>query len=157
MLSGVRNLGHSIPPILIVSPLGLLSTSVMFDFVHLVGGSANFGAIAFWMVLAGLTAGVAAAILGSVDWMMLPDGTREKKKALTHLIAYVTVLIVYGASAYVRRNDPAEPEIASTILATFGSAVALFGATIGAELIGKNDAQQRRRVEFPTLARVTPE
>ncbi|HEY2846716.1 MAG TPA: DUF2231 domain-containing protein, partial [Pyrinomonadaceae bacterium] len=81
----------------------------MFDFVHLMGGSAAFGTIAYWAILGGLTAGIAAAILGLVDWQMLPDGSREKKKALTHLIAYVIVLLIYGGSAYVRRNDPAGP------------------------------------------------
>ncbi len=153
MLSGVRSLGHSIPPIFVVAPLGLLSTSVMFDFIHLIGGSVDFGVVAFWMILSGLTTGIAAAVLGSVDWMILPDGSREKKKALTHLIAYAAVLVVYGAAAYVRRNDPAEPEIASTMLATLGSAVALFGATIGAELIGKNGARKRNPVGARNLTR----
>jgi uncharacterized membrane protein len=157
MLTGVRRLGHSIPPILVVAPLGLLSTSVMFDFVHLMGGSSGFGTVAYWVVLSGLTAGVASGILGFVDWLMLPDGRREKKKALTHLVAYVIVLAAYGASAYVRRNDPAGPEIASTILATFGAAVALFGATIGAELISKNDARERSQIRTRNFARVGAE
>jgi uncharacterized membrane protein len=129
----------------------------MFDFVHLMGGSSEFGMAAYWVILSGLTVGVASAILGFVDWLMLPDGTRKKKKALTHLIAYTAVLTVYGASAYVRRNDPAAPEITSTILATFGSAVALFGATIGAELISKNDARERTQARARNLARVAAE
>jgi uncharacterized membrane protein len=157
MLSGVRRLGHAVPPIFVVAPLGLLSTSVMFDFIHLMGGGVGFGSVAYWMVLSGLTAGAAAAILGFVDWFMLPDGSREKKKALTHLIAYVVVLAAYAASAYVRRNDPTGPEIASTILATFGSAVALFGATIGAELISRNDARERSRHRVRGLAHIATE
>ena len=97
--------------------------------------------------MSGLTAGIAAAIFRYLDWLIQRDGSRERKKALTHLIAYVAVLLVYGAAAYIRRNDRAEPEIASTILVTLGSAVALFGATIGAELIGKTGVRQGNRVE----------
>jgi uncharacterized membrane protein len=156
MLTGVRSLGNTIPPIFVVAPLGLLSTSV-FDFVHLMGGSADFANVAYWMILGGLTAGVAMVILAFVDQLMLPDGSREKKKARIHLTAYVTVLVVYGASAYVRGSDPAGPQIASTVLATFGSAVALFGATIGAELVSKNGAREREQLRTQKFARVAAE
>ena len=143
MLTGVRRLGHSIPPTFVVLPLGMLSTSVIFDFVNLMTAREVFSEIAYWMVLGGLTAGLGVAILGLVDWLMLTTGSRAKKRALVHLIAYSFVLIVYAASAYSRTNDPTKPEIAATFLATFGAGVALFGATFGAELAGKREVQER--------------
>jgi len=151
MLSGVRRLGHSIPPTLVVFPLGMLSTSVIFDFAHLIGGSEFFTSIAYWSVLGGLTAGLAIAILGLVDWLMLPAGTRAKKRAAIHLIAYTFVLVIYAFSAYVRNNDPHNPEIAATLFATFGAGIALFGATLGAELAGKSEAPERA---VPRTARI---
>lgn len=142
MLSGTRRLGHSIPPTLVVFPLGMLSTSVIFDFAHLVGGSEVFTTVAYWTVMGGLTAGLAIAILGFVDWMMLPAGTRAKKRAAIHLIAYTFVLVIYAFSAYARNNDPHSPEIAATLFATFGAGIALFGATLGAELAGKSEGRE---------------
>jgi len=136
MLTGVRRLGHAIPPIFVVSPLGLLSASVIFDFLELVSGGRAFGEIAYWLILSGLTGGIAMAILGTVDRTMLPSGSREKARATVHLIAYVAVLAIYGASAYVRDNDSRTPEVAAMILATLGTGIALFGATVGAELVG---------------------
>lgn len=143
MLSGVRRLGHSIPPTLVVFPLGMLSTSVIFDFAHLIGGSEVFSTIAYWAIMSGLTAGLAIAVLGFVDWLMLPTGTRAKKRASIHLIAYTFVLVIYSFSAYARNNDPQNPEIAATLFATFGAGIALFGATLGAELAGKSESRER--------------
>src|SRR4051812_47017939 len=117
MLNGVRRLDHSIPPTFVVFPLGMLSTSVIFDFLRLMGGIEIFSNIAYWMVLSGLASGAAAAVLGFLDWLMLPSGSRSRKRALVHLIAYTAVLVIYAASAYIRTNDPSEPQIAAIFLA----------------------------------------
>jgi uncharacterized membrane protein len=143
MLSGVRRLGHSIPPTFVVFPLGMLSTSVIFDFAHLLGAGEVFSTIAYWMIMSGLTAGLAIAILGAVDWLLLPPRTRARKRAFIHLIAYTFVLVIYAFSAYSRNNDPHTPEIAATLFATFGAGIALFGATLGAELVGKSGRSER--------------
>jgi uncharacterized membrane protein len=154
MLSGTRRLGHTIPPTLVVFPLGMLSTSVIFDFVHLVGGSEVFSTIAYWMILGGLTAGLAIAILGLVDWLIIPDGTRAKKRASIHLLAYTFVLAVYTVSAWSRNNDPSSPEIAATLFATFGAGIALFGATLGAELAGKSEVPERPALRHASVISV---
>jgi len=124
----------------------MLSTSVIFDFARLVGGSEVLTTIAYWTVMSGLTAGLAIAILGFVDWLMLPAGTRAKKRAAIHLIAYTFVLVIYAFSAYSRNNDPQNPEIAATLFATLGAGIALFGATLGAELSGNSETPQRAAV-----------
>jgi len=155
MLTGVRRLGHSIPPAFVVFPLGMLSASVIFDFVNLMTGRETFSQIAHWMVLGGLTAGLGVAILGLVDWLMLASGSRAKKRALVHLVAYSFVLIVYAASAYSRTNDPSKPEIAATFLATFGAGIALFGATLGAELAGKREEYPRNVFPSATILSIS--
>ncbi len=42
-------MGHLIHTILIPLPLGLLSTSVIFDIVHLLTGSSEWSEISFWI------------------------------------------------------------------------------------------------------------
>ncbi len=45
----VKIMGHLIHPILIPLPLGLLSTSVIFEVVHLLMGSSECSEISFWI------------------------------------------------------------------------------------------------------------
>jgi uncharacterized membrane protein len=137
MLSGSRALGHVIPAKLVVLPLGLVSTSVIFDFVHLLGGSAEFSQAAYWVILAGLTSGVAALVFGWIDWLLLPMGTIARKLAFMHLVVYFIVLGIYGMGLYLRGNDPASPEITSTVFSTVGAGIALLGVTFGSEVYAR--------------------
>jgi uncharacterized membrane protein len=53
MESKAKIMGHPIHPILIPFPLGLLSTSVVFDVVYLLTGNGKWSEISFWMIAAG--------------------------------------------------------------------------------------------------------
>jgi uncharacterized membrane protein len=66
--SKAKIMGHPIHPILIPFPLGLLSTSVVFDVVHLLTGNGKWSEISFWMIAAGVIGGLAAAVFGLIDW-----------------------------------------------------------------------------------------
>lgn len=135
MESGARLLGHSIHPILIVFPLGLLSTGVIFDFIHLLGGSPTFTLVAYWMIASGLIGGVVAAAFGWVDWFVIPAGSRAKRIGLAHGIVNGIVLLLYAGSLYVRYNDPSQPEIMATVFSTVGAGFALVGGWLGGELV----------------------
>ncbi|MFL6373655.1 MAG: DUF2231 domain-containing protein [Pyrinomonadaceae bacterium] len=137
MLSGSRALGHAIPAELVVLPLGLLSTSVIFDFVHLIGGHTAFSQIAYWVILCGLIGGVAAFVFGCLDWLLLPSRSGARRLASVHLALYIIVLAIYGTGLYLRGNDPASPEIASTFFSTVGAGIALIGVTFGSEMYAR--------------------
>jgi hypothetical protein len=47
MESKAKLFGHPIHPILIVFPLGLLATSLIFDIIYLLGGNGYWSEIAF--------------------------------------------------------------------------------------------------------------
>ena len=63
MQSRAKLFGHPIHPILIPFPLGLLTTSVVFDVVYLLTDNGKWSEIAFWMIAAGVVGGLAAAVL----------------------------------------------------------------------------------------------
>ncbi|MEO8650355.1 MAG: DUF2231 domain-containing protein [Acidobacteriota bacterium] len=65
MKSKVRLLGHSLHQVLIVFPLGLLATAVIFDAIYLIWGNPKFADIAFWLFGAGIIGGLVAAPIGS--------------------------------------------------------------------------------------------
>jgi uncharacterized membrane protein len=63
---------------LIVFPLGLLATAVAFDIAALVSGNPDCYSISFWIMAAGILAGVLAALAGLLDWLAIPNRTRAK-------------------------------------------------------------------------------
>ena len=62
MESKVKVAGHAIHPMLIVFPLGLLATSLIFDIIHWITGNGFFSVVAFWM--GGIDAGIGNGISG---------------------------------------------------------------------------------------------
>jgi uncharacterized membrane protein len=134
-MHGPKILGHSIHPILIVFPLGLLATAVVFDFIHLLGGAATFALVAYWMIAAGLVGGVLAAVFGWIDWIAIPTGTRAKGIGLAHGVVNSVVMLLYAGSLLSRYNDPLRPEILSTVFSTVGAGIALVGGWLGGELV----------------------
>src|SRR5215207_9872989 len=77
MESRAKVFGHPIHPILIPFPLGLLTTSVVFDVIYLLTGDGKWSGISFWMIAAGVIGGLAAAVFGLIDWLAIPSGTRQ--------------------------------------------------------------------------------
>src|SRR6185437_13725752 len=79
MESKAKLLGHPIHPMLIVFPLGLFATAVVFDIVGLISNDSSWFRISFWMIAAGIIGGLCAAVFGLVDWFAIPSGTRAKR------------------------------------------------------------------------------
>src|ERR1041384_6352411 len=78
MQSKARFLGHPIHQMLVVFPLGLLATAVIFDLITLGSGAPQWSRAAFYMIGAGIIGGLAAAIFGLIDWLAIPSDTRAK-------------------------------------------------------------------------------
>ena len=71
MSYGVSVAKHPIHPMLVVFPLGLFFTATVFDIVTLMTGSSVSRTVAFYMILAGIIGGLAAAVPGFVDYLSL--------------------------------------------------------------------------------------
>ena len=108
MESKAKLLGHPIHPMLIVFPLGLLATAVIFDVVALAMRNGAWSGIAFYLIAAGVIGGV-AAVFGMVDWLAIPSGTRAKAIGLWHGAGNVVVVLLFGLSWFLRRETPNAP------------------------------------------------
>jgi uncharacterized membrane protein len=139
MESRAKVLGHAAHQMLIVFPLGLLVTACVFDAVHLINGPGGpWGTVAYWMIVAGLIGGLAAAVPGWIDWFAIPAGTRAKAVGLWHGVGNtVGVMGLYGASWWLRRDDPANPPPVAAVLAFVGLAVGGVTAWLGGELVDR--------------------
>ena len=130
-------LGHPVHPMLIVFPLGLLSTAVVFDLLYLFTGNDELAIFSFWAIAAGVVGGLAAALFGLWDWLAIPAGTRAKSVGRLHGGGNVVVIGLFAASWLLRLDDPAYlPEsILPLVLGLLGAALALFTAWLGGELV----------------------
>ena len=64
MDSKAKFLGHPAHPMLVVFPLGLPATAVIFDAIALIRGASYLFNAAYWMIVAGLVGGLVSATLG---------------------------------------------------------------------------------------------
>jgi len=135
MESRAKLFGHAIHPILIVFPLGLLGTAVIFDAIYLIWGNVSMAEASFWMMTAGLIGGLIAAPFGLIDWLAIPSGTRAKTIGATHGIVNVFTLLFFAGSWLIRYDLPRHPETFASVLSIIGLLSALLGGWLGGELV----------------------
>jgi uncharacterized membrane protein len=137
MQSKAKFLGHSVHQMLIVFPLGLLATAVVFDVVYLVGENPVMSAVAYWMMAAGLIGALVASPFGFIDWLAIPGGTRAKKIGKLHGLGNGLVSIMFLISWLMRGGADHQPTGAAYALSFMAAIVALFTAWLGGELVGR--------------------
>ena len=135
MESKAKFLGHAIHPILIVFPLGLLATAVVFDIIYLFSGRSEMASVAYWMMAAGIVGGLIAAPFGSIDWLAIPSGTRAKTIGLLHGASNLIAILLFAGSWWLRNDVPARPETMASILSFIGAGIAGLGGWLGGELV----------------------
>ena len=137
MESRVKLFGHPIHPMLIPFPIGLFTTAVVFDLIYLIAANAEFARVAFWLVLAGVIGGLAAAPFGLIDWLALPSGTRAKTVGALHGIGNVVVVLLFAVSFLLRLGAPDSPSIFAIVLSVVGLLLATVTAWMGGELVDR--------------------
>jgi uncharacterized membrane protein len=137
MQAKARLFGHPIHPMLIVFPLGLLSTAVILDVVHLVTGGRLSAEMAFWLIAGGVAGGLAAALFGLIDWLAIPPGTRARRIGLLHGIGNVVVVLLFAGSWFLRRDRPFAPETLALVLSFAGGGLAMVTGWLGGELVDR--------------------
>jgi len=137
MESKVKLLGHPVHPMLIVFPLGLLATSLIFDIVFLITGDGKFAEVSFWMISAGIIGGLLAAIFGLWDWLAIPANTRAKTIGMWHGLGNVLVTGLFIVSWLLRMDDARNPDTVAIVLSFVGIALALVTGWLGGELVDR--------------------
>jgi len=135
MTSKAKLLGHPIHPMLIVFPLGLLGTSVVFDIIYLATNDGKWTNIAEYMIGAGIICGLTAAVFGLVDWLGIPSGTRAKRIGAWHGIGNVLVVLLFAISFFMRYQAPAQTSSGAIVFSILGVLLALVTGWLGAEMV----------------------
>lgn len=139
MESRVKVLGHPLHQMLVVFPLGLLVTSVVFDGVYYFGGRhARWADVSYWMIVAGLIGGLTAAVPGWIDWFAIPRGTRAKTIGLWHGLGNAFGVIgLFAISWFLRRSDPGRPPNLALALSLGGVLIGAVTGWLGGELVDR--------------------
>jgi uncharacterized membrane protein len=138
MESSAKALGHPIHQVLIVFPLGLLATAVVFDILRPITDTDDFSVASFYMIAAGIIGGLLAAVFGLVDWVGIPAGTRAKRVGALHGVGNVVVVVLFVLSWLLRLGEDGYPPSAlAFILSLVGALLALVTGWLGGELVDR--------------------
>ena len=137
MESRAKLFGHPIHQMLIVFPLGLLATALLFDVVQLATGNGFWSELSYWMIAAGVVTGLVAAPFGLVDWLAIPWRTRAKRIGAIHGAGNVLVIGLYGISWLMRTGNPSAPETPALAMSFLGGGLAVITGWLGGELVNR--------------------
>lgn len=146
---------------LVVFPLGLLATSVVWDICRLATGNPSWGTIAFWTIVAGVVGGLLAAVPGFVDWLGIPAGTRARRVGVYHMVLNLVVVGLFIVSLLARAAAPgsyASAGFGRMIWGWIGVVLALFSGWLGGELVETLGVSVRdgADVNAPSALRASP-
>jgi len=135
MESRVKLFGHAIHPILVVFPLGLFATAVVFDALGWATGNGRWLEMSFRMIAVGILGGLASALFGLLDWQAIPHETRAKEIGLWHALGNVAVILLFAASWFMRWPLPSNPGAIAVMLSLVGAVLMLVTGWLGGELV----------------------
>jgi uncharacterized membrane protein len=135
MESRVKIFGHAVHPILIVFPLGLFATAVVFDAIGWVTGNGTWLEASFRIIAAGIIGGMIAALFGLLDFQAIPWNTRAKRIGMWHGLSNVGVILLFGASWLTRWPAPSNPGALPVMLSLTGALLMLMAGWLGGELV----------------------
>jgi uncharacterized membrane protein len=131
-------LGHPVHQMLIVFPLGLLVTSLIFDFIYLGNRSGRIADASFWMISAGIIGALCAAAFGVIDWLGIPTHTRAKAIGLWHGIGNIIVVGLFILSWVLRYNaSTTAPSGGAIWISAIAVGLALVTGWLGGEMVDR--------------------
>lgn len=137
MDSKAKLFGHPIHPILIVFPLGLFATAVIFDVMSLATENGFWTGMAYYLIYAGIIGGLAAALFGLIDFLAIPRGTRARSIGLLHGVGNAIVVLLFIGSCVLRQPAPEAPTTMALTLSFTGLVLSLLTGWLGGELVDR--------------------
>ena len=138
MESSARAAGHPLHQQLVVFPLGLLATAVVFDVLGLLTDVDGFATASYYMIAAGVISGLLAAVFGLIDYLAVPLGTRARRIGALHGVGNVVVVALFAVSWLMRSGEPAHsPGGFAFVLALAGALLATLTGWLGGELVDR--------------------
>ncbi|HET9279706.1 MAG TPA: DUF2231 domain-containing protein [Flavitalea sp.] len=130
--------GHPIHPMLIPFPVAFFTGTLICDILGFLNNDTNFWNIGQWLIVAGIIGALLAAIPGLIDYFgTVPPDSSAKKRATTHGLTNVTMLIIFCIAAYYRRGENASAALVIGLEAA-GFILMSIAGWMGATLVYRN-------------------
>ncbi len=130
--------GHPFHPVLIPIPIGAWVTSLVFDIAsHVVDRPGFLTQASEWLIAIGVLGALAAAMVGALDLIMIPRGTRAFSTGLTHAGLNLLVTVGYAVNFLWRHGsytDGAAVAAGPMVLSIVSLAVLGAGGWFGGKL-----------------------
>jgi uncharacterized membrane protein/nitrite reductase/ring-hydroxylating ferredoxin subunit len=129
---------HPIHPALVPFPFAFLTGALLFDAAGVLRGSSSLMTSAGYLSLAGIAAGVLAAIPGLIDFLyVVPPRSSAKARALRHAGGNAIALVLFAAAFLLRSEDwTATPP--SLVLELAGTGALAYSGLLGGTLVTRN-------------------
>lgn len=138
MESSAKAAGHPIHQQLVVFPLGLLVTAVVFDVLERITDNADFTRASYLMIAGGILTGMLAAAFGTLDYLAIPAGTRAKRVGRVHGLGNDLVLVLFAASWLLRTDETAHrPGLLALLFGLAAAAISGLTGWLGGELVDR--------------------
>jgi nitrite reductase/ring-hydroxylating ferredoxin subunit/uncharacterized membrane protein len=132
--------GHPIHPVLIPFPLAFLYGALLFDLAGLL-----FGREALWetgghLAIAGVIAGLIAAVPGAMDLLKtVPPNSSGKRRGQKHAIINVSAVVLFAlAWLFLRPESGSPPSTLLIAVEVAGVAAISMGGWLGGTLVTRN-------------------
>src|SRR4051812_38143068 len=127
--------GHPFHPILVTVPIGAWISSLVFDIASRVDGSQGFATGARWLIGIGVLGALAAASVGFLDFLTIPDGTPAHRTALLHMALNLVVTAAFaGNFAWRLAADSTRTGWGQLALSVLGVAALAVSGALGGKL-----------------------
>lgn len=139
MRSAASFKGHAIHAMLIPFPIGFLVGAFAFDVAGLIWAREVFAVTAGFLAVAGIGAGLVAAVPGSIDYFRtVPPESSGKERATRHALANVGALALFAAGLWLRGGVETSPTGVSLASWAVGLALLGMGGWMGGTLVSRN-------------------
>jgi uncharacterized membrane protein len=126
--------GHPLHPAMVAVPIGAWIASLVFDIAsHLVRDPEFLTRGSRWLIAIGVLGAVAAALIGVLDLLAIPTGTRAFRIGLIHMSINLIVTVAYAINFLIRGSGTGAVGWGPLVL----SAVALAGLGVSGYLGGE--------------------
>ncbi len=139
---------HPLHPAMVALPIGAFFLAMISDIGFLNDPRPFWAEMAYYAIGIGVVTALIAAVLGFIDFLGLPDGSKVRQIAIFHMAINVGAVILYAASFYLRHNAEGVAYAPSTA-ALGASFLALATLLVGGWLGGKMVFELRAGVVEP--------
>jgi uncharacterized membrane protein len=129
---------HPIHPALIPFPFAFLLGAVLFDGLAVLRSDPAMWTTAAHLTLAGIVAGLLAAVPGAIDYVYsVPPRSSGKQRATRHALGNVLALTLFAA-AFASRGEDWSPGWATLVLEALGGLTVAYSGWLGGTLVTRN-------------------